>query len=890
LTDGMASALFGDIIGQYQQIGEGMYETAVRVVAEKEQILQAISMTGHAFSGTATEAVHFSQALIKLAGDLETLTEDVGTYFEEYLTEAEQLEWLTGNLAKGYAAINQTMPETRQGFKDLIESLDLTNDADAKLYTQLLALAGATDAYYDALERANQTVIDAQRKLTGTEESGSISDIEKRYGWDISEDNAFDFIRKFISMSPDEIAAYAKAVGVSVEDLTDDIMTLADVFGWFSDEAGQAAVNMSELAQSIRDNLASIRADIYGTGSGASSLYSAIVSKKDEVASALSAGDMDTAMGILQIMSQDLGTWYQQARAERIAEETDRLNGEREILNEQLAVANAFGSLVTSIEGVINGIKYSTLNTTLPTPKAEMAKGDYRTLRDAAMSSGSVEDYQAFTGFANTALTQYQAAYKSSETYQKFYDEVMADLEAAKANAEAESYDEAILSSLEAIEDSLQNIDMSGIVSDFESVATYIEGMLGQLEKTEFLLNIDWANYEGSMADALASLQWIGETYGWDNPITLEFISEMAEWAAQDINNAIAIMDEISDKSGGWDSTASITFIAALGENMTNLNDAAAVLDHLLSNGATWDSEAVIQFVAGVAGNITNAGDALQAMQWLVNNGVAWDDEVMMKFLGNLDTKLIGKSTAELMLESLLGSSFNNDLYLDLKAKLTGDTGGYLATIEAWLAAYGITDTTISKTLEVQLVYSMHASGEMDTPDLADWAYTKLVAASLESVSGAYALVKQVMSLMTMLGDSENTGNIGKMLYNWSPLAQQGFSSVSDLQSGVYNVFTYAGYPTAWAEGGVVSSPTYGVVGEAGYPEAIIPMKDGMNIPVKWINGGSTGRGDNDQRTINLTVEIAGKEFEGNVKAWADDVVVMRNKRGKSNDTRRYYR
>lgn len=33
-------------------------------------------------------------------------------------------------------------------------------------------------------------------------------------------------------------------------------------------------------------------------------------------------------------------------------------------------------------------------------------------------------------------------------------------------------------------------------------------------------------------------------------------------------------------------------------------------------------------------------------------------------------------------------------------------------------------------------------------------------------------------------------------------------------------------------------------------------------------------------RINNLTVQIAGKEFEQQVKAWADEVIVMRNKRG----------
>jgi hypothetical protein len=38
-----------------------------------------------------------------------------------------------------------------------------------------------------------------------------------------------------------------------------------------------------------------------------------------------------------------------------------------------------------------------------------------------------------------------------------------------------------------------------------------------------------------------------------------------------------------------------------------------------------------------------------------------------------------------------------------------------------------------------------------------------------------------------------------------------------------------------------------GLLAEAGYPELIIPMKDGLNVPVKVINGGSTRDGARDE-------------------------------------------
>jgi len=67
-----------------------------------------------------------------------------------------------------------------------------------------------------------------------------------------------------------------------------------------------------------------------------------------------------------------------------------------------------------------------------------------------------------------------------------------------------------------------------------------------------------------------------------------------------------------------------------------------------------------------------------------------------------------------------------------------------------------------------------------------------------------------------------------------------------DLGVQSYQVFRY---------GGIIDEPTLGLVGEAGYPEAVIPMMDGYNIPVKWVNGGSTQAGANGEE-IELLREL----------------------------------
>jgi hypothetical protein len=104
-----------------------------------------------------------------------------------------------------------------------------------------------------------------------------------------------------------------------------------------------------------------------------------------------------------------------------------------------------------------------------------------------------------------------------------------------------------------------------------------------------------------------------------------------------------------------------------------------------------------------------------------------------------------------------------------------------------------------------------------------------------------------------------------------------------------YNKYGQEVYPTlgqiplpgeGFASGGISMGPDSGHMELLHGNEAVIPLASGA-VPVRLLNGGSAGP------PINLTVQIAGKEFEGEVKTWADDVVVMRAKKGKLSDTRR---
>ncbi|MFT4045802.1 MAG: hypothetical protein QM661_03810 [Solimonas sp.] len=63
-----------------------------------------------------------------------------------------------------------TLPTTREGFRELVDSLDLTTESGQETYVSLLSLASAADSYYDTLEEAADETDAARRRTPASQE------------------------------------------------------------------------------------------------------------------------------------------------------------------------------------------------------------------------------------------------------------------------------------------------------------------------------------------------------------------------------------------------------------------------------------------------------------------------------------------------------------------------------------------------------------------------------------------------------------------------------------------------------------------------------------------------------------------------------------------------
>jgi len=152
LGDTAVSELFGSIVEGYQQIGEGLYETAIRLVTDKAIIVDMLEKSGQAFTGTIPEIIEFSETIIAMADGIDNLRDSFDIFYTEFIPEAERFTNLQADLSGALSDINTLLPDTRDGYRDLVQGLDLSTEAGQQAYVALLTLSEQAASYYSGLE------------------------------------------------------------------------------------------------------------------------------------------------------------------------------------------------------------------------------------------------------------------------------------------------------------------------------------------------------------------------------------------------------------------------------------------------------------------------------------------------------------------------------------------------------------------------------------------------------------------------------------------------------------------------------------------------------------------------------------------------------------------
>ncbi|SEB99628.1 phage tail tape measure protein, lambda family [Pseudomonas mohnii] len=106
-----------------------------------------------------------AERLSAMAGGLESLTKNAGTYYENFFSDTEKADDTLAAVGKQFAALGLALPDTRDAYRAVIEALDMTTTAGQQMFVTMTGLAGNASQAYTILEQratqAAQAIADA---------------------------------------------------------------------------------------------------------------------------------------------------------------------------------------------------------------------------------------------------------------------------------------------------------------------------------------------------------------------------------------------------------------------------------------------------------------------------------------------------------------------------------------------------------------------------------------------------------------------------------------------------------------------------------------------------------------------------------------------------------
>jgi predicted house-cleaning noncanonical NTP pyrophosphatase (MazG superfamily) len=198
--------------------------------------------------------IAFSEQLIDIAGGLDQITEAAQSYVDKFYTDAEKFA-STKQSIRDVAGI---LPRTREDYRRLVESIDLTSEVGKQAYYTLMALSDTADSYYSHIEDiANQRaemeieLLNAQGKTAEALAASRKRELEAM-------DESLRPLQELIWLTQD--------LGTQLETVTTSVTTEINALISTSSSAASQARSMANTYKNLIETLEEAQVKIFGGG------------------------------------------------------------------------------------------------------------------------------------------------------------------------------------------------------------------------------------------------------------------------------------------------------------------------------------------------------------------------------------------------------------------------------------------------------------------------------------------------------------------------------------------------------------------------------------------------------------------------------------------------
>lgn len=107
----------------------------------------------------SVEGAKLAEKLTLISGGIENLTSNVSTYYNAFFTEQEKIEDTIDSVKRAFDKANITLADTRQSYREMVESIDITTKEGQEMFATLMSLSGLAAQYYSALDAMAQQAV-----------------------------------------------------------------------------------------------------------------------------------------------------------------------------------------------------------------------------------------------------------------------------------------------------------------------------------------------------------------------------------------------------------------------------------------------------------------------------------------------------------------------------------------------------------------------------------------------------------------------------------------------------------------------------------------------------------------------------------------------------------
>ena len=479
--------------------------------------------------------------LVALAGGIENLNKNITTFYDGFTTDLQKSASTLDGVRAQFAAMQVVLPETRQGFADVVKGLDTATEAGRILFGSLTANSEQAAAMYTILEQresAYRSAFFTEAENTALAIKGTTAEL-KALGVTL----------------PASRSEYRKMVEEAAKSTTDTGKAMYDTL---MNAAGAASTVFDELDrrlnQGVTDSFSGVQRSISAQQKAATAAYNATnTSLSDMSATAVkSVTDLSSVSNSLESALKSLrGTSDDAVKTLRAQAQAT--------LQSALATARAGGSLAsfTGLEDALDTV--SDNNTDLYGSMEDFA-------RDQGRTANVVAELNAINGKQLTAAEKLQKSLEDQIGVAKAaYDAQMAqfDQQLEFAQAQMDAFN-GIDTSVKSVEAAIKALNGSLIASLAGKPATGAgSAVANTAANNATVVDTLYQQLFGRTADAGENKYW-ADRLGSGNLPYAEIVANMTQYASAADKAAMAAMGKVPAYASGGDHLGGLRLV---GEN-----------------------------------------------------------------------------------------------------------------------------------------------------------------------------------------------------------------------------------------------------------------------------------------------------------------------------------